>query len=82
MTSLIWSATLTVLFLVGLLLVGRGSPWGWIIGLVDELLWIVYAITTRQWPFIASAIIYATVCARKLREWWRGMPAGARRRTK
>src|SRR6266540_4107052 len=42
------------------------QPWGWVVGVADELLWIVYAIATRQWAFIVSATVYIAVCARNL----------------
>ena len=70
-SQLLWSAALTVLFLAGLVLLGRRNPWGWALGIADELLWIVYAVVTRQWPFIISAIAYTAVCLRNLRAWRR-----------
>jgi hypothetical protein len=68
-TQLLWSAVLTVTALVGLALVGRGNWWGWAFGLADEALWVVYAVLTRQWPFIASALAYGFVCGWNLRRW-------------
>lgn len=62
-----WSALLTAVFLASLVLVSRHNPWGWVLGLLDELLWTVYAILTRQWPFIISAVIYGAICVRNLR---------------
>jgi hypothetical protein len=70
-TQLYWSAALTVVFLVGLILLGKHNPWGWVLGIADELLWIAYAIATHQWPFIISAVAYTTICARNLRAWRR-----------
>ena len=60
---------LAAVFLVGLVLVGKNNPWGWVVGIADELLWIVYAVATRQWAFIVSATVYVAVCARNLRTW-------------
>jgi hypothetical protein len=70
----VWSAVLATTFLASLVLLGRHNPWGWVLGIADELLWIAYAITTRQWAFIISATVYLTVCGRNLRA-WRGVPA-------
>src|SRR6266540_2810583 len=64
-----WSMLLAAVFLVGLVLVGQNIPWGWVVGIADELLWIVYAVATRQWAFIVSATVYVAVCARNLRTW-------------
>jgi hypothetical protein len=53
------------------LLGGDPAELGWVVGIADELLWIVYAIVTRQWAFIVSATVYAAVCVRNLRAWRR-----------
>ena len=75
-----WSAALAAVFLVGLVLVGRNSPWGWVVvGIVDELLWVVYAVVTRQWAFIVSAVVYAAVCLGNLRTWRRSVAVRAGR---
>lgn len=49
--------------LVSLWLSGRPCTrrLGWIAGLVDEVLWIVYAVMTTQWAFIISALAYGWV---------------------
>ena len=66
-----WSALLATTFLISLVLIGKNNPWGWALGILDELLWIIYAITTRQWAFIISAAAYAAICLRNLRTWRR-----------
>ncbi len=71
MGQLGWSGLLTSMFLVSLILVGRKNVWGWVVGMVDELLWIAYAVATRQWPFIVSAAVYLVVCFHNLRTWRR-----------
>lgn len=69
-----WSTLLAGFGLVGLYLAGRNSAWGWALGLVDEALWIVYAISTRQWAFCLSALAYGWVYGRNLRAWRRSPP--------
>jgi hypothetical protein len=66
MTGWYWSALLAAFGVIGLYLAGRGSAWGWTLGLVDEVLWILYAIATGQWPFCLSALAYGWVYARNL----------------
>jgi len=55
----------------GLWLAGRKSAAGWAIGLGAQVLWIAYAIVTRQWGFIVSAFAYGTVYARNWVRWRR-----------
>jgi hypothetical protein len=76
---LYWSAALTVTFLISLALIGKHNPWGWALGIADELLWTAYAIATRQWPFIISAVAYTAVCLWNLLAWRRSTPEDDRR---
>jgi hypothetical protein len=62
-----WSVILAGIGLAGLYLAGRHSPWGWALGLVDELLWIIYGAVTGQWAFCLSALAYGWVYAHNLR---------------
>jgi hypothetical protein len=66
-----WSWALTVVGIAGLYLAGSGRRAGWAIGLAAQGLWIAYAIATRQWGFIASALAYGAVHARNLVRWTR-----------
>lgn len=63
------SLVLTLLGLISLLLLGMKSAWGWVVGLVDEVVWIAYAVLTRQWAFIASALAYGVFYTRGLLLW-------------
>ena len=58
---ILWSFVLAGIGILGIYLAGRKSLWGWAIGVGAQLLWIVYAIVTQQWGFIASAVAYASV---------------------
>lgn len=59
MISLWWSFSLTAIGVTGLILVYRSqSLVGPVIGLAVQLLWIAYAISTRQWWFLVSAFTY------------------------
>lgn len=61
---MIWSWILGTVGITGLLIAGRRVWWGWLITLVNEVLWISYAIATKQYGFIFMAICYATVYLR------------------
>jgi len=50
-----WSYVLTAVGVFGLWLAGRHDTRGWLVGLAAQVLWITYAVATRQWGFIAHA---------------------------
>ena len=56
-----WSYLLVFIGVLGIFLVGRKTIWGWPILCLNECLWIVYAITTKQYGFIIGAIVYGIV---------------------
>lgn len=71
MTGLAWSVILAVVGIFGLYIAGRRLWWGWLVGLGAQVLWIVYAIATRQWGFILSALAYGWVYGRNALRWQR-----------
>ena len=66
---MMWSYVLAVIGVTGIFFVGRKTIWGWHILLVNEALWITYAIITKQYGFILSAIAYAAVYVRSYIHW-------------
>ena len=69
LTPLIWSWLLVTLGALGMWMVGRRMRAGWAVAIVNETLWIVYAIETMQWGFIAGAFIYIGVMAHNWGRW-------------
>lgn len=69
-----WSWVLTVLGVSGLHLAGRRNAWGWAIGVAAQVLWLAYAVTTRQWGFLASAVVYGAVHLNNFVHWRRKTP--------
>lgn len=61
---MIWSWILGTVGITGLLIAGRQVWWGWLINLVNEVLWISYAIATEQYGFILMALCYGVVYLR------------------
>jgi hypothetical protein len=61
-----WSYLLTAVGIFGLWLAGRASTraGGWAVGIGAQTLWIAYAVSTEQWGFIASALLYGSVYIR------------------
>lgn len=66
-----WSWLLTAWGVTGLYLAGRRRAIGWAVGLSAQGAWLAYAITTRQWGFIASAGAYGFVYCRNWASWRR-----------
>jgi hypothetical protein len=66
-----WSWALTVIGITGLWLAGSKRRAGWLIGVAAQGLWIAYALATRQYGFIVSALCYGFVYARNFVAWRR-----------
>jgi hypothetical protein len=66
-----WSYLLAVIGVAGIFLVGRKTIWGWLVLCVNECLWVVYAVTTKQYGFIIAAIAYGIVYIKAYVGWRR-----------
>lgn len=66
-----WSWLLMAVGVTGLFLAGKKRKIGWMIGIGVQLLWIIYAIVSRQWGFIVSALVYGAVNTINWRRWHR-----------
>jgi nicotinamide riboside transporter PnuC len=64
-----WSYVLAVIGVAGIYFVGRKTIWGWLVLLFNETLWITYALITKQYGFILSALAYAVVYIRSFMHW-------------
>lgn len=68
-----WSWSLTAVGIVGLWAAGSKRSWGWLVGLAAQVLWVAYAVATRQYGFLASALAYGVVYARNFKSWHKGV---------
>lgn len=64
-----WSVLLAAVGVGGLWLAGRRSWTGWAVGLAAQGLWVAYALASRQYGFLVSAVAYGSVYAVNLRRW-------------
>lgn len=64
-----WSVILTVVGATGIYLTTRKLWVGFAVGLAVQILWVIYALSTNQWGFIGSALLYGTVHTIGLRRW-------------
>lgn len=60
-----WTAALTVTGLGGLWLVARHWQ-GWILYLINEVLWLAYGLSIRSTPVIVMAVLWFATGARNL----------------
>lgn len=67
----LWSWILAIIGISGIYFVGRKTIWGWLILLVNECIWIAYALDTKQYGFIVSALAYAAVYIKSYMHWKR-----------
>ena len=68
---MMWSWVLATIGVLGIYFVGRKTIWGWLVLLANEVIWIAYALTTKQYGFIVSAVAYAIVYVRSFLHWRR-----------
>jgi len=64
-----WSWVLAAIGVTGIFFVGRKVIWAWLLLLFNECLWIIYAVTTKQYGFIVAALAYAVVYIRSYIHW-------------
>jgi len=65
----IWSYVLTIVGVTGMYLVGRKIWWAWWVGTGAQIIWMAYAVSTKQWGFIVSAVAYGWVQSRNAVKW-------------
>ena len=68
---MMWSWILTAVGITGLYFAGSFYWWSWLFGIAAQGLWLAYAIATRQWGFVASAVFYGWVYANNALKWKR-----------
>lgn len=64
-----WSWILAAIGVTGIFFVGRKTIWGWLILLLNECIWIAYALATNQYGFIVMATAYAAVYIKSYVAW-------------
>jgi hypothetical protein len=68
---MMWSWILAAIGVTGIFLVGKKTIYGWLILLLNECLWIAYAVVTEQYGFIVAAVAYGIVYIRSFIVWKR-----------
>jgi nicotinamide riboside transporter PnuC len=71
--SIWWSIALTAMSFTSQWLVVEKRRAGFAVGVVQQVLWVAYAVATAQFAFIGSALLFAFLSVRGWRRW--GMSA-------
>lgn len=66
-----WSWILTGCGVTAMILTGMHHKIGWLIGILGQSLWMVYALWTRQYGFLAGAFAFGSVYAYNWLKWHR-----------
>lgn len=65
----VWSVVLTALGVLTFWLAGRKVWWTWRLGLLNQVLWLVYSLVTGQLGFLAGCAFYSAVYWNNDRQW-------------
>jgi len=62
-----WSYVLAAIGVTGLWIAATRPTIGWRFNIGAQVVWLAYAVATRQWGFIVTALAYGAVYLRLLR---------------
>lgn len=69
MSANAFSYVLSALSLISLWLMGNKSVWGIIVGLLTQILWIIYALMLEQYGLLIGVVAYTVIHVRNLLKW-------------
>ena len=69
MSASLLSYLLSASSLISLWLMGKKSVWGIIVGLLNQILWVVYALMLKQYGLLIGVVAYTIINIRNLRKW-------------
>lgn len=64
-----WSWALAIAGLLGAYLAGKKLAVGWLVRAGAQLLWLPYAVISRQWGFIVTGLAFFAVYGRNWLLW-------------
>ena len=71
MSANTFSYILSALSRTSLWLMGNKSVWGIVIGLLNQVLWVAYALMLKQYGVLIGVIAYTVIHIRNLVKWSR-----------
>ena len=66
---MLWSFILAGLGVLSLYLTGKKMKSGWVVGLANSCLWIVYGLSFEQYGFLISAVVFIAVQLKNYLNW-------------
>jgi len=66
---MLWSYLLAGLGILSIYLTGRKLKSGWAVGLINSALWIAYGLTSEQYGFVISALVFIGVQLKNYLNW-------------
>lgn len=67
--SLPWDWILSIAGALGMWLVGKKRWWSWYVGIGTQGLWIMYALISQQYGFLASVALFGSVYVQNAYKW-------------
>lgn len=67
----LWSYLLAVLSLFVTWQIGRKKSWAWLVATGQQVLWLTYAVVTKQYGFIVTALVFAPLNVHNYVTWRR-----------
>ena len=71
MINPIWSYLLDGFGLIGLYFTAKAKKIGFLFGVFSMFLWLIYAISTKQYGFIPGCAIYSIIYIKGYKTWTR-----------
>jgi nicotinamide riboside transporter PnuC len=65
----LFSWILATVGIIGVYIAGKKNRWGWALGALYQILWIVYAYFTNQYPFIIVCLVYLVIYIKNFFDW-------------
>jgi hypothetical protein len=65
----LFSWILSAIGILSYYILGRKNRWGWVINAGYQIVWIIYAIGTKQYGFIVVCIFFFVVAIKNFIEW-------------
>lgn len=60
---------LSILTIIGMWLIGNKNRLGWVVGLINQGLWITFAIVFQAWGLLPLTLVLIFVYTRNLYKW-------------
>ena len=61
---------ISLMSFIMLWLMGNKSKWGPVVGLINQILWIIYVFMIKEWGLLPGVLAFTFVHIRNLRKWW------------